>query len=214
MVNVNQLVGVVKNIATNPAGAIKELGETSRFKSVATLETFLFAALIPVAYLISWFVVGFGGGRLGRIRMPFVHWVNNSMLLMFYSLLLLFIISKAAMFLKDTIGFSGSSEKMNQIVVQSGIAYFIVNAVIVLFHFISIDMIDWLRFVQPVLSGGAVFYLLFMGFSGEYEVEESKKAVFAGALTGLFVIVGIGINWLVFNSLGMSLLAAMFGGKF
>lgn len=202
--DMNRVVGMAKNAALKPQDGMKAMGETSRFSSILVPETVVFALLVPVAYLIAWVLIGMGT-PMGRMRMSLVMWVNASLLLVFYNLIHVFILTKAITFLKDTIGFTGSKEKINQLAVWTAFGYFVPAFLCIFLTFIGPTLAEHMRWIQPIISGGVVFYLMFMGFNNDYEADESKKIPFAGVIAGVATIVGLIINFIVFGFMKVAL---------
>ncbi len=207
---IGNYISFAKNLILSPKESIKELGNSSNFSTIATTHTILFSFLIPVAYFITWFVIGVGSGYSVRLRLSLLMWINSSVLIMFYNLILTFLAAKTIYFFRNSIGFNGSKEKANQIAVLAACAYFLGTTILIIVSFINIKLVNFLKWGSPVIASGLIFYVLFNGFNQYYETEESKKIQFAVIIAGIFTILGIVINLLAYEFLGLALVTGSF----
>ncbi len=201
------IISFIKNLIFSPKQSIYDLGDSSSFSTIATFQTILFSFFIPVAYLISWVVIGVGNGENIRLRLSFLMWINSSVLIMFYNLILTFLAAKIIYILKNKMGFNGSKEKANQIAVLSACVYFLTTSLLILVSFIHNNLVGFIKWFSPVISSGMIFYVLFNGFNRNYETDEIKKIQFAIIISGVFMGLGICINLLSYEFLTVALIS-------
>jgi hypothetical protein len=124
-----------------------------------------------------------GGNGIG-IGDIFGPWIIFSGSIMFYYLLITWGVSKLLWTLKDSMGFDGTQEKFNQIIVLTFSAFFIGNAIFWLLTFIdSLGKVS--NFLAPIIGAIAAGYVLFQGFGSDFEVGEDKKPVFVGIMVAV-----------------------------
>jgi len=171
----------VKNMVIAPKDALKDMGDVGNYQSVAVPQTFISMGLVPVAMLLAMLI---GMGEYGTVKGVIKMWMIVGGAVMFYYILIAWGLSKLLWLLKDSMGFEGSQNKFNQIVVLMFSGFFIGNAVFTLLTFVD-ALKSHSNYLAPILGAIAAGYVLFMGFNEEFEVSEDKKPVFVGIMVAV-----------------------------
>ncbi len=202
----------VKNMVISPKNALKDMGNEGNYSSVAVPQIFLSMVLVPIAIFIALLFNVIGGSGIG-IGDVFGPWLIFSGSIMFYYLLITWGVSKLLWMLKDSTGFEGTQEKFNQIIVLTFSAFFIGNSIYWLLTFID-ALVKISSFLAPVLGSIAAGYVLFQGFSSDFEVAEDKKPIFVGIMVAIPAISLILFHLLTGGAKTLYLLiaASKFGG--
>ncbi len=192
-INISNLIAQIKNMAISPKDALDSMGDDANFNNVASTNTFLFLFFVPLGMLISQVMIGTSWVNV-RIHLPFSMWLLIVGAFMFYSLIIVFATSKIAWVLKDSMGFTGSQNKLNKIVVLATSAFFVGDGAYWVLCFIR-DLKDLAPYLGPVFGIAAAGYVLFMGFDAEkFETTEANKIIFIGIILG-----ALGGLTLIFN---------------
>ena len=169
----------VKNMVISPKDALKDMGDEGNYGSVAVPQTFLSMAFVPFAMLIAMVI---GANEYISFRSIISMWLVFAGAIMFYYMLITWGVSKLLWMLKDSMGFEGTENEFNRIVVLTFSAFFIGNSVYWLLTFIG-SLANLSGYLAPLLGAGTAGYVLFMGFdSSNFNVPEDKKNIFIGIM--------------------------------
>jgi len=184
----------VKNMVISPKNALNDMGDSANYQSIAVPQIFISMALVPIAMFISLFinVISGKGIGLGDVIGP---WLIFSGSTMFYFLLITWGLSKVLWMLKDSMGYEGTQEKFNQIIVLTFTAIFIGSSVYTIFTFFD-ALAKGSAYVAPIIGAAAAGYVLFQGFTESFEVAKDKKPIFLGIMIGLPTV-----SFILFNVL-------------
>jgi len=170
----------VKNMAVNPKNALNEMGDTENYSSIAVPQLFLSMALIPLTMLISMLL---SANEFVTFRMVFSMWLLFAGATMFYYSFISWGLSKLLWNLKDSMGFDGTQNEFNRLVVLSLSGFFIGNSFIWFISFIG-ALSDYVGYLAPLAGAAISGYILYSGFNDEFNVSEEKKNIFLGIMVG------------------------------
>jgi len=168
----------VKNMVISPKNALKDMGSSENYQSIAVPQIFLSMAFVPIAMLIAMII---GASEYVSFKTIISMWLIFAGAIMFYYMLITWGLSKLLWLLKDSMGFEGTEQEFNRVAVLSFSAFFIGNSVYWLLTFID-SLGNLSGYLAPLLGAGAAGYVLFMGFTSDFNVSEEKKPVFVGIM--------------------------------
>jgi hypothetical protein len=180
-VSMKDFFAQVKNMVLSPKDALKSMGNDELYQSIAVPQVFVSMALVPIAMLLA---MAFGMNQYQSFKGVFKMWLLVGGAVMFYYILISWGVSKLLWLLKDSMGFEGSQQKFNKIIALMFTGFFIGNALYTFLTFI--DALKGIStYLAPLVGAAAAGYVLFMGFSSDFEASEDKKPIFVGIMVAV-----------------------------